>query len=1485
MAPNYQLYSTFTVRDALTAAGAPKYDFPFEAGEPPVTFFTQPPTDRPAVFSTHGDRPFRQVLNPTYERPGYFWWAAEVQRVCDELRRNLPDVCRNIETPQTYWDLYKYFDAYDIYHRGAQNLWNVINTFVFENEYAQGQVQKEQTMKAEYYTPLFETLAAEVLEKPEIQTKLLSWDKERQQDVLKVLTPYELQIFEGYQRYPEHLRSVIRDIFGKHYNNVRNGLQYDYRLILADGVLTSSDRTEKLVSLRQYLEDIEAEDPFMDKFDIPNKLINGILIVDGTSKTAARRARNKELLASADKHAQHQAVQDPGSISPPHLNGMPTDDATPHAKDGIADHPERCSSAPGIGGDPASIPSHSANGEARVYPGGRHEVDKKLMGCQKPAMPSTDSGLQHPSTINEMQPPISYYNGPGRASDGRSLPIQQPMVPSPFDSMPEPNYSNELPRIRGRGMSQGAFANQIPPYALSQQHMQTPTQMRQQTQHPHSYMPPNGSRYAINGSPPRFQVDPRQQYQPPPTFTDGSQNLKQDKRNPATQNTTNGTWQRIGSDELHGPKVAYRKGSAHGQWQNNESDELGRRTSATSTNSSYQRFNNARPQQQQHNNHISSHYNERGGAAMRNKSRSANLGYSLSEYGCVNFGRNANVYTKFDPCPCVHCSTRDRTIFVSRLTEDMTKSEKAMELLRQHFAKYGQVENVVPRIGSYYNSVLVTFVNAQSSVAAVQSEPSVLINGLGDTPLSVSFRTGSQFFTARRLSNTANTSYNQRQPTRDVSQGKGLPMSPPLANEMAKSDVHTTHLPSHDNYPEEPAVSPRSMPRAGRSRGISPSFARNQAMDMLDRAATQSQFDSGMTSSTRRHSHIRSSTSSQAINAHGATGHQPPYGSRSDGTFSFPTTEDMVRNISDFTRDATSSQDQGTTSNGVHANLPSSNAQNSPARPFESQGATASGEGFMLDYSTVRVRPEKARYLPIGWRQDSTSLQAVPAYQHLETTSMVDHGPATGGSSQVIEPIISAPYGSQQMVPTEGQLEAIVSHAHRMSIGNTIPPMDGQQENTNDANIHSKRKVGETDGDGKASGQPTPKKLAKAIQPQKERAGEASLSKAAKKKKNKNRNNQGQPAATPATPKTPDTSITLLYEAQTFEPAIASSHLPPYPQQTGHEVGSQAMPLHTTNPIYVHMGPTSAVPTNLRANSSEPFPDYRDLMSGTQLPSRGHKHHVPASVHYRSMSSDASTIAQDFGWNNRGLNPGAQNFVPSPTMSPGPQQDSGSGSGKGKGKAKAKKAKQGSNDQRSASQAPLNRKANVSTPTGFKDVARHKTKNNKSNEARDPESRNSSPNISKATKTSLISGSSSLPASPESSRGSKTQKKKTKPAFNKAVGSQFASQGKNKAATESTATAKAVDVDKPDEPAKPIITAADFPALPPPQPSSAKRKPLPALAPIPLLHAGARAFTGPWRKGAAAPAAKTEGAAPKEKDDGKTESGEMPPPDGERKGA
>jgi hypothetical protein len=134
MAPKYEDFSGFTVNDALKAADGPRYVGAFQDHEPPISFFTQPPQNSAAVLSTeNGRRPFRMVENPTYERPGYYWWAAHIQQVCNELRRNMPQVCKSIEAPRDYWDLFKYFDAYDIYYRGAQNLWNVLHTLVFEN--------------------------------------------------------------------------------------------------------------------------------------------------------------------------------------------------------------------------------------------------------------------------------------------------------------------------------------------------------------------------------------------------------------------------------------------------------------------------------------------------------------------------------------------------------------------------------------------------------------------------------------------------------------------------------------------------------------------------------------------------------------------------------------------------------------------------------------------------------------------------------------------------------------------------------------------------------------------------------------------------------------------------------------------------------------------------------------------------------------------------------------------------------------------------------------------------------------------------------------------------------------------------------------------------------------------------------------------------------------------------------------------------------
>lgn len=235
MAPSYKLHGGYTVQDALDAAGAPSYGARYRDSEPPVAFFTQPPPGSVAAFSTlGGQKPFRFVESPTDDREGDHWWAAEIQRVCDELRRNLPDVCSSIVKPQSYWDLYKYFDAHDIYYRGALNLWNVINTLNFENEYARSLVSKDQGIQIERYKPLFEFLAHEVLQKPRTQAKLLAWKKENEPDILKVFNNTDLRGFKNRGRYPEHILDAIRAIFKRHHAHLRDGLPLSRSFTSAD---------------------------------------------------------------------------------------------------------------------------------------------------------------------------------------------------------------------------------------------------------------------------------------------------------------------------------------------------------------------------------------------------------------------------------------------------------------------------------------------------------------------------------------------------------------------------------------------------------------------------------------------------------------------------------------------------------------------------------------------------------------------------------------------------------------------------------------------------------------------------------------------------------------------------------------------------------------------------------------------------------------------------------------------------------------------------------------------------------------------------------------------------------------------------------------------------------------------------------------------------------------------------------------------------
>ncbi|KAI0436511.1 hypothetical protein F4803DRAFT_222512 [Xylaria telfairii] len=1159
MAPKYQFYCGFAVKDALALAGAPRYGSKFQEGEPPVAFFTEPPKNSAAVFSTvHGTRPFRLVENPAPEREGHYWWAAEIQRVCDELRRNLPDACRKIETPQNYWDLYKYFDAYDIYHRGAQNLWNVINTFVFENQCAQKIVDDEKKMQTERYMPLFEYFASELLKRPEIQTKLATWDRERQRDVLKVLTAYELRIFEGYERYPDYFLEAIRAIFVRRYENLRKGPGS-----LAPCIAPIGERTpdlpisDYLAGLRYYLECIETvDDPFMDKFEIPNRIINGIVIVDGTSKTAAARAKY-EAAISSNNLARQKAMQENGAHRPP-LTSVPAEDVSSFSKkSGGTMHrvstTERCVSAPSIGGNPANILSDTVNKEARVYPGDGHEVDKKLMGCREPASPDNNTGHDFPGAAHTLpisMPPLDSYRANHRMNVNQSPPV--------------PSY--QMSGTRDRGMSQGPFAHQIPPHPTHQQDTYGPPPMIQQS-----------------------------------------------------RNYGKGKWQHIGSDDIHGPKVIFRKGSQ----------------------------------------------TDRDFATMGRNLQTSRASGSWGQFRCVNTRRSVNLYHKFDPCPCDKCRDRDRTIFINRLKEGINQTEGALQRLKQHFSQFGYVDSVTP-LPSNLTCVHVMFANIQSAVAAVHAGAEVQIDDLGEKPFRVQFRTGSQFFIPRDPKKFANNPFENRgRPAQNV-QGE--------VSGSFGVQFNTWH---HTSLSEQqPVVSLGSIAPEGQPLGADLNAAPKHATDRTDEAAMQSDRGiettgrlsySKMTSPIITPHPIHGLVVVDATSRHNIGRDQGKHSVQIGRVLPGRNTQKLVGDITDPTHEITTSlqaSHHGTPNNTAQLDhcppqtgIATSNSQDSSALAPGNADSAKSDEEASIDYGTVRIRPGKARYMAIPpvWRQESTLPQNEheTRSQYLEITSQCGLTPLNKADGQPIPHLTTSRQEMETMERPRGDIKALPQHE---SGGDKMPVENESLSGHHDSCSHVKRKASETDRSEKAPDRPSPKKkFSKLIQPpdslpgaqtsepgyqqHKQQGGGTSKTKSGKKKKNKNRQN---PATQPGS--SSDTSTATPFEAKTFKPAIATSHLPPYPPQNVQRETQQK-----SEPVYVRIPPTPPRFGN-RLDESEPFPPYRDLMSGPQMSPSGHGSHASVLGPNRSMSSNASSIINmhDFGPQNYRFNPGAQNFIPGP---------------------------------------------------------------------------------------------------------------------------------------------------------------------------------------------------------------------------------------------
>ncbi|KAI8627818.1 hypothetical protein F5Y19DRAFT_156067 [Xylariaceae sp. FL1651] len=1193
--PEYERYGGFTVNDALAAAGAPPYTGQFLDGEPPMKFFAEPPKNCAAVLSTaEGTRPFRLVHDTTFKREGYYWWAAEIQRVCDELRQNLPGACNNIEPLESYLDLYNYFDAYDIYYRGAQNLWNVIHTLLFENYYKQEILLLKKQMK----------------EQP-------------------------------------------ADLYRK--------------------------TTET------------AGGPLPDKLDVSSKIINRIVIADGTSATAARKAGYKGVVPSATTIAQQKAQNNAADKIPSSTRIIAG--ATPDSRIssmGRTTHSPppkaRYASAPNTGGKPSGI---SGADITRIYPGSFHDVREKLRGCQKPDSPkdtsdnapvptdtsqdivsAPDSELHRiPSVMDRILPSLQSINTSRHASGRRSSPIQPVLSTSRAEDIHKkgPTYRltqsivspSRVLENQSCGVSQAPFAHRTPTYSPPQL-AQAPPVTQQAQGGLRSHKQANTGNDPSNSTTPNKQAEFSSEHNTPHIHLGGSgtsqqqqqQKKKKKKKNVDTACTSNGKWQQVGTD-IHGPKAVFRKGSMHGQQEQDHEAGQGRRKgsneatiqpSGATNNTHYQRLSNA--ELHEYSNHNNTLYAEsrrtipQASASITEPFHSSGAwalsspGYSMGSHFCVNAGRPCDIRTKFDPCPCENCYDRDRTIYVSRLKQDLNLTSHGKELVKRYFSKYGTVENVVSP-ATNRSAIHVKFTNPQAAVAAVKACHYAKIDELGDLPIRTSFRIGSQFFNPIHYRHAGYNTNNQTHHLQNTPHGQQATTHQSALDPSTNLGNIQSGL-GQDRVPEQLVVSPSPVILTGHSPSVKEDMALTHAMNLLNRANTQStpgRQKSNVSPRPGSNNPPQYFPSSQRISPIKGVDlpdatfyqpqHVPSFGTREASELStgetkgkFEITASRQGSHSDTPSNATQGDDD-TLQRTISHNA--AGTQYSPTQPPQGQGSAdpTNVSEAQLSYGTVRIRSAKAKYVPLppDWRQEPSPLHPDRESQH-------------------------------------------EAHEKKSPLGHE---RSGKPRNTSP---HTKRKANETDADEEMASQLSPKKKVatevKLAEPRQDyqvshhedqqQAHEAKAHrqlKTNKKKKKKNRRTGLQP------PPPLNNAGVALYVAEAFTPDISASNFPPYPQRTIPAEGQQTAAPQSPGALHIQVPPLLPAPIKPRLDANEPFPPYRDLMSGHHDPVKGHKNPATGYGMNKSTSSNTSTIIQDFGEDIHRRTPIAENFVPSP-----PDQDS-----------------------------------------------------------------------------------------------------------------------------------------------------------------------------------------------------------------------------------
>ncbi|OTA79522.1 hypothetical protein M434DRAFT_238014 [Hypoxylon sp. CO27-5] len=159
--------------------------------------------------------------NPMNVHDVVIWDAAQIQAYADALRSRFFDRCKYIRNLEGYDGLYIYWDAYDIYHIGALNLWRVLHHMVFENQYYAQELRDITSIWINDYVQ-------RILTDRDNCKKLLDWNPETE-GILDVFKDGELEELDNLEQF---YHGILRHTLLSEYMRLRQQHRSDSQFLV-----------------------------------------------------------------------------------------------------------------------------------------------------------------------------------------------------------------------------------------------------------------------------------------------------------------------------------------------------------------------------------------------------------------------------------------------------------------------------------------------------------------------------------------------------------------------------------------------------------------------------------------------------------------------------------------------------------------------------------------------------------------------------------------------------------------------------------------------------------------------------------------------------------------------------------------------------------------------------------------------------------------------------------------------------------------------------------------------------------------------------------------------------------------------------------------------------------------------------------------------------------------------------------------------------